>query len=64
MHKIVQIVNKTGYPKDTEVIVDGKPLPLSHMMNVGVSITPDNIIARVELRVDELDTLAKVNLKG
>lgn len=62
MGKVVKVINKTGSPADTQVIVDGKMLPLSHMLNVDVAVRPDGpVVARVSLLVDEVDTLAKLS---
>lgn len=62
MKNKVTITNKTGNPDDTEIVVDGKKLPLSHMMSVDISIHPDNgqVLANVELIVDDLDILGEV----
>ena len=63
MKKVVRVVNKSGLVHDTEIIVDGKKLPLSHLMNVDVRIRPDEFVtAVIELRVDELETLASVDI--
>ncbi len=64
MSGVVRITNSTGNPKDTKIIVDGKLLPLSHIMDVTIHISPEGqITAGVRLIVDDLDTLAQVNVQ-
>lgn len=63
MKKIVKVINRTGLAKDTQVIVDGKKLPLSHLMSVDIQIRPDKLTtAIIELRVDDLEALANVDI--
>lgn len=63
MDKIVRVENVTGNPLDTKVIVDGKALPLSHLMDVDIRIRPDEIVSvSVELKVDDLNILGKVDV--
>lgn len=62
MNHTVTVTNKTGYPTDTEVIIDGKKLPLSHLMDVDINIRPDEIVvASVRLKVDNLEILGNLH---
>lgn len=64
MDNPVRIVNKTGYPRDTEIIVNGKSLPLSHLMEVDIRIRPDEVVvATVELRVDDIEMLGTLDTR-
>ncbi len=51
----VSVVNKTGSPTDTEVRINGKLVPLTHLMSVKIVIHPDNgTTAILELRAEEI----------
>lgn len=62
MINVVRVLNSTGNPRDTEIIVGGEKLPLSHLMRVDISIRPDEVVvATVELMVDDIDMLSALH---
>ena len=61
MKKQVRVINKTGMPQDTQVVIDGKKLPLSHLLKVDINITPDHYnTVDVRLIVDDIDVVADI----
>lgn len=59
--KKVEVINKTGNPKDTEIIINGNPLPLTPVMNIDIRMRPDDVVTVVvELAVDNVDVIGEL----
>ena len=57
----VKVINKTGNPADTKILIDGVELSKSRMASVDIRIRPDEMVtAQVELFVDDVDVVAEL----
>lgn len=57
----VQVINKTGNPADTKIIVDGVELSKAPMASVDIRMRPDEVVtATVELFVTDVDVVSEL----